>query len=74
MSRLISRDPFARQELHRKQAPHYAVCDNCGMCRVTRRGVPYTYRYGMYRDGIRTRIEWDSKTFCSIECRRSYFG
>jgi hypothetical protein len=88
MSRLISRDPFGRTELHRRQDTGFTVdrtneaesfgerlyqCDNCGMCRHTPKGHPFTYRYGTYRDGIRTQIEWETKSFCSLGCRNDYY-
>lgn len=62
--RYISRNPFARQETHRITI---ATADRgkCPWC-----GQPARYRYVVHSDGGRT-ME-DRRTFCSIECRRSY--
>ena len=70
----ISRDPFARQELHRRpaqvlNAAYYGVkrtCDWCG--NVNHRGGLYVYTIesdGGRRSDIRG-------LFCSVGCMRSY--
>lgn len=67
MSRLISRDPFARTELHRvlcyndKNAER--DCDNCG--RTGR-----LYRYETQHDG--GSCDKHTGRFCSVGCFRSY--
>jgi hypothetical protein len=76
MSRLISRDPFARQELHRTRVPVLRTdgrsCAECGTLRSSDGPWGYLYRYSVQTDGGRTYE--DTKLFCSVGCRRSYFG
>lgn len=72
----IARDPFARETTYRKIAYPFDVlahggCAWCGGFRPTTRAS--LFRYGVERDGLWTRIEWDSKLFCSKECRDSYW-
>ena len=84
MSRHISRDPFARTELHWRQITGHSVdsvggfgdrlytCDWCGNVKRTPRGKPYAYRYATETDGGRSH---DHKgTFCSKSCHDSYHG
>lgn len=60
----ISRDPFSRTEVVRRKAPSGCECRECGQ--VAR------FEYGSESDNFRQ--GWDGKYFCSIGCRRSYFG
>lgn len=81
MSRLISRDPFARTELHCERVhtvwidpPHYTkakcTCTWCGSVAKARAGHPYLNRYWTETDGGRRH---DHKgEFCSVSCFRSY--
>jgi len=62
----ISRDPFAREDLIRVKADVIGSCAWCG-----RKGK---FRYGVWRDGIRTRPEFDSHLFCSVSCYRTFWG
>lgn len=74
----VSRDPFARQELHRTReyAPQWASgvdhCAWCGQARRTPGGRPYLYRYEVQTDG--GRILRDDRLFCSKGCRDAYYG
>jgi hypothetical protein len=69
MSHLISRDPFARQELHRETIGAMGVtCSWCGGSRPNDR----LYVYYIERDGIRPNRHTLNGSFCSISCCRSY--
>jgi hypothetical protein len=63
----VSRDPFARTELHRERENTGETCAWCGQ---VKRGK-YLYRYRVETDGGR-KFE-DTKLFCSVQCRRDYF-
>ena len=77
MSRLISRDPFAREELHRETI-RMAGCAQCGNSRELRNGGPralitgrkFLYRYFVESDSGRR--AYISGAFCSIGCMRAY--
>lgn len=62
----VSRDPFAREELHRRFEPG-ASCAWCGGKCGKGNGA---YRYRVETDGGRS-FE-DRKTFCSKDCRESF--
>lgn len=66
MSRLISRDPFARQELHRESVKTTRDCSWCG----SKRDNGTLYRYFTESDGGR-RSE-HSGVFCCKSCHDSY--
>lgn len=71
---LISRDPFARQELHREIVHAKGkTCEWCGSTRHTKRGPSeFLYRYDVQTDGGRTYE--GSKLFCCKSCHDSYAG
>ena len=70
MSRLISRDPFARQELHRVVVPVISRgCDWCGGVSKAK-GAFRLFRYDVQTDGGRTYE--GSKLFCCKSCHDSY--
>lgn len=71
MSRLISRDPFARQELHRESVPVPAIsCAWCGQFRGSVASSHKLFRYYTESDGGR---RFDHKgLFCSKSCHDSY--
>lgn len=70
---LVSRDPFAREELHVKRVYTVNVfCSWCGQVKELRDGRTYLYRYRVETDGGRTYE--DSRLFCSVACRRAYNG
>ena len=78
MSRLISRDPFAREELHRRTVDVADImgmgfthsCDYCGNVKQTPTGRTYLFSYFTETDGGRTCT--DSHLFCSKGCRDAY--
>ena len=63
MSRLVSRDPFARQELHVERVYHPAM--------IARSGANWLYQFWVETDGGRKYIDTD--LFCSRECRTDYY-
>ena len=66
----VSRDPFAREELHReeiKPAPG-RTCVECG--NTNRRGNLYEYR--TERDSYGSRPSTHRGLFCSRACHRAY--
>lgn len=72
MSTLISRDSFARQELHREREnfPGDNTCSFCGQVKVTLKGRPYLYRY--YTETDSGRKHELRGLFCSVSCLRAY--
>ena len=66
----VSRDPFAREETHKTSvpAPAGATCAWCGQ----RNGRGKLYRYRTETDG--GRVNEDTRAFCSVGCRRIYYG
>lgn len=66
----ISRDPFARSELHRESVKPYfgQTCAWCG--NLNARGTLYQYR--IESDGGRT--SYIPRFFCSVSCMRSFHG
>jgi len=71
MSRLISRDPFARQELHRETTEAMGV--TCSWCDgVAKGGKLFVYR--LERDGIRPNRRTLNGSFCSKSCFTAYHG
>lgn len=74
MSRLISRDPFARTELHAIRDYNVTPrgCSECGeYCRTPTR-IMYLNQYVIEHDGGRK--EEISGRFCSVSCMRSHHG
>lgn len=73
----ISRDPFSRISLMRRLSDNACKCAWCGRTRVriykNVEMVQFAFEYGTQRDD-RGSTHWDGKAFCSISCRRSYFG
>lgn len=61
---LISRDPFARHELHREKAPKDADCDWC--CNKAK------WHYYYEEDSLRYNRGDVKGNFCSIGCMRCY--
>lgn len=69
MSRLISRDPFARQELHRETIDAYGVtCSWCGQSRKDKK----LFVYYTERDSVQSNRRTHNGKFCSISCHNSY--
>jgi hypothetical protein len=73
VSRLISRDPFARQELHRERVTvQIEACRWCDGVKRTPAGKRYLFQYHTESDGGRTFPH--SGPFCSKSCHDSYHG
>jgi hypothetical protein len=74
MSRLVNRDPFAREELHVERVHDPATtCTWCGGIRMTAHsGINWLYRFWVETDGGRKYV--DEQLFCSRNCRNCYFG
>jgi len=71
MTVLINRDPFARQELHRRNEYNLSrTCDWCGNVRATRGGRKYLYVYETQPDAGRTHEH--AGRFCCKSCHDSY--
>jgi hypothetical protein len=63
---LIARDPFAREELHRRTVRTDRTCRCCGARRPSGR----LYEYRTETDGGRTHPH--PGLFCSVGCFRAY--
>jgi hypothetical protein len=64
MIRMVSRDPFAREELHRRKCPSGTACSFCPS--------PARWIYSVETDGGRNS---DIRgAFCTIGCMRAYHG
>lgn len=68
----ISRDPFARQELHREReyVHTFRTCDWCGQTKSTKSERRYLYRYRTETDGGRSHEH--RGLFCSKSCHDSF--
>ena len=66
----ISRDPFARQELHRETVEPGYVVKGCAWCGgLNAHGK--LYRYRIETDGGRSHS--DDRVFCSVGCRHIFY-
>mgnify|MGYP001241776020 FL=1 len=75
MSALISRDPFARTEIHRETVSgHLDGCSWCGnfVSKNERTGLGKLFAYFVEHDAGRR--EPITGLFCSIGCMRTYQG
>lgn len=70
MARFISRDPFAREEIHRESVETHEGCSWCG----GKRKDGKLYRYYIERDSIRYNRSDIDGLFCGICCMRAYSG
>lgn len=69
--REIFHDAFARfAQVRVTKKVKNADCAFCG--NTNRKGN--LYLYGIEYDDKPSVIHWDNKSFCSIECRRSYYS
>ena len=64
----ISRDPFAREELHRRTEETTQSCAWCGQTRKS--GT--LFRYVIEPDSCTPRDHIIKGLFCSIDCMREY--
>lgn len=70
---LVSRNPFARHELHRRNVPVVSqACSWCGNVRKTKAGKFYLYQFRCETDDGRTYE--GSQLFCSKSCHDVYHG
>jgi hypothetical protein len=69
MSRLLSRDPFARQELHRETID--AMGTTCSWCGNVAKGNKL-FVYYTERDGIKPNRRTHNGAFCSKSCHDDY--
>ena len=73
MSRLISRDPFARQEIHREVVASSQSCRNCGGFRWRGgRKLQAMFEYRTETDSGRNFVH--TGLFCSKSCHDAYHG
>ena len=72
--KLVSRDPYCREELCRESVPvfHGIDCAWCGSVRTSAAGKLSLYRYWIEQDG--GRVVGIPKLFCSVGCMRAYHG
>lgn len=69
----VSRDPFARTELHREReyiAHALHGCTECGGYKETKRGRKYLFKYRTENDGGRSSEH--RGLFCSRSCHNAY--
>ena len=82
MSQLMSRDAFAREELHRCRIyyPSYSFaaargCWNCGQIKMSqRKKLLYLFRYWIEPDSVTPRKFEIKGEFCCQACFREYQG
>ena len=79
MSRLVTRNPFARESLHaeRVHSPQ-STCTWCGgLRRTAKTGKTWLYRFSIEYDSIGVRKGYYgpevNKLSCSRECREDYY-
>jgi hypothetical protein len=66
---VVSRDPFARQELVRRQILSRA--DGCAKCgNLNRNGKPF--QYGTNPDRIVERVRWHAGAYCCVGCHNAH--
>lgn len=71
---LVSRDPFARRELHRQVATvrQGTTCDWCGNVRMSRHKVPVPQLYTFITESDGGSKHRHHGMFCSKSCHDSY--
>ena len=71
---LVSRDPYARQELHKQIASvmNGKTCDWCGSVRWSRHKTPVPQLYSFTTETDGGRSFRDKGLFCSRSCRDDY--
>lgn len=65
---LVNRNPFARQETHKRSVKTKESCAFCGCKKQNSR----LYQYSVEHDGIRNQTTTIDGLFCSIGCMRAY--
>ena len=66
----ISRDSFAREEIHRTVSDNHSDCEWCGRQRIVKGQIRGLYRYETQTDGGRTYPH--KGLFCSKSCHDAY--
>jgi hypothetical protein len=73
---LVSRNPFAREELHRDKVVLGPIgntsCSWCGRVLENYRQEKFLYRYRVETDS--GRVCTDPRLFCSMTCRKNFYG
>jgi hypothetical protein len=70
---MVSRDPFARSELHRSKAVGHGGCDWCGGFRQHKGKTTWLlFKYRTESDG--GRVNEHKGVFCSKSCHDAYHG
>lgn len=69
---IVSRDPFARQEVHKRREYGNSTCLWCGNQKHTPNGRKYLYQYSVESDGGRKSDV--PGLFDSVSCMRTYHG
>lgn len=64
----VNRDPFARQETHKE----FHMGESCAWCGGQTRKQTGAYLYRVESDG--GRVSPDTKYFCSLSCRTTYYS
>jgi hypothetical protein len=68
MARLVTRDPFARSELHAARVHNpTSTCEWCGSTRETPRGTRWLYQYTLEHD------DGSSYDYADLYCSRGCF-
>lgn len=70
----VSRDPFARTELHRTRVNIHddRGCRECGQTNMDKRGVFYLFNYRTESDG--GSVSAHPAYFCSTTCFKNYYS
>lgn len=75
---LVSRDPFARVELHKKQITVSRADDTCRWCGnqkvIYQRRKPRSVLFEFWRESDCGRIYPASGRYCCVSCFRSYWS
>jgi hypothetical protein len=70
---LVSRDSFAREELHRSSIWAYGdTCQWCGNVKTTKTGKKRLYTYWIERDDRNGKRDLIKGKYCSNQCFRDY--
>lgn len=70
----ISRNLFAREELHKEVVYTSCTCKWCGQIKTTKKGKSFLYQYNIQPDSIRNIVNNIEGLFCSISCMKTYYS
>jgi hypothetical protein len=68
----ISRDPFAKKEMHKERLYSNKTCGFCGQTKETKNKRKYLFQYRIEPDSIGSRKNIINGLFCSIACMKDY--